>query len=303
MLATRKRHHNSLRGGMGMSRTAAHRDRARSLIAVDSPAAVTLLRRCLAGRNPYMAPVDAAIRDLAELYVRLTLDAPAETATIGWAAYLRRATLHLHGEADPKTHDVGRLVIDLAQRRGTPASPLALTTNRIDGGLRAGRTVAARFAVVDLLHTCGLCEAAEREAIAALCQWAPHHDDAPDITYTYLVDTLAALDHCGRTSQGKAVLNAYGALLPEVGTDGDALLRSYVWLRLGNRQQIERHQDVCGIRLHRPSLRRSYDLRATILHSLTRGDDGSESTPIPAGRVRLGERRGTASTMPTFSRS
>jgi hypothetical protein len=164
-----------------MSRTAAHLGQARSLIAVDAPAAVISLRKCLAGRNPYTAAVDAQTRDAAELYVRLTLVTPAETATIGWAVYLLRATLHLYGETDPRTRDMGKLVIDLAQRRGMSASTLALTANRVDGGLRAGRAVAARFAVVDLLHNHGLCEAAEREAVAALCQWAAHHDDAPDI--------------------------------------------------------------------------------------------------------------------------
>jgi len=289
-----KRHHDTPRGGTRTGRTAVHLDQARSLIAADPPAAVTLLRKCLASRNPYTAPVNAEIRDMAELYVRLTIDTPAETTTVGWAVYLRRAVLSRYGETDERTHDTARLLTELAQRRATtPTSPIdlpTLTTSGIDGGSRASKAVTARFSVVDLLHTSGLCEAAEREAIAALCQWAPHHDAAPDITYTYLVDTIAALDHCGRIKQGESVLNAYGAMLPEAGTAGDTYLRSYVTLRLGNRQQIQRHQNVCGIRhrLHRPHPRRSYeDLHATILHSLAHDEDDSEShsTPTPTART------------------
>lgn len=279
-----------LRGGTGMNGTAVRLGQARSLTTVDAPAAVTLLRRSLASRNPYTAPVEAGLRDLAELYVRLTIDSPAETATLGWAAYLRRATLGRHGEADARTRDIDRLVVELAQHRGTTVSPVGLlstlTTSHVDGGSRASRTVAARFCVVDLLHACGLCETAEREAIAALCQWAPHHHDAPDVTYTYLVETLAALDHCGRIRQGRSVLNAYGAMLPEAGTDGDAFLRACVRIRLGDRRQIQCHEYVCGARrrLHRPRPRRSYeDLRAAVLRWLAGGDHGGEglSTPRP----------------------
>jgi hypothetical protein len=229
----------------------------------------------LASRNPFTAPVNAATRDVAERYVWLTIDGPAETATIGWAVYLRRAALSLYGEIDERTHDTGRLVVELAQRRGAPAravDPLAITISRIDGGFRAGMAVADGFAVVAHLHTCGLCEAAEWEAIAALCQWAPHHDDAPDVTYTYLVETLALLDHCGRIRQGESVLNAYAAVLPEAGTEGDAFLRTYVKLRLGNRREIHCHEKVCRIR--RLRLRPSNeDLRRTILHLLAHGDD------------------------------
>lgn len=260
------------------SRTAAHLSRVRSLIAVDAPAAVALLRRCLAGRNPYTAPVKADICDLAELYVKLTVDAPAETATLGWAVYLRRAAVGRYGETDPRTRGTDRLVIELAQRRGKPAKPIdlrTLTAGRGDGGSRAGRAIAARFRVVDLLHACGLCEAAEWEAVAALCRWAPHHDDAADITYTYLVETLAVLDHCGRVKRGLSVLNAYGAMLPDPGTDGDAYLRSRVRLRLGDRRQIQHHEEVCGFRHRRHSCQ---DLRTAILHSLARGDSLSAPT-------------------------
>lgn len=235
-----------------MSRAGAQLEHVESLIADGAPsAAVAALRKRLASRNPYMAAVNAATRDVAERYVALTIDDRAETATIGWAVYLRRAARSLHGPTDRRTHDKGRLLVELLRRRGmhpTTAKLLAITVNDTDGGLRAGAAVADRFAIVALLHGCGLCEPAEREALAALCQWAPHHDDAADITYTYLVETLAILDCCGRVRQGESVLNAYAGLLPQVGTDDNAFLHSYVKLRLGNRRDIRRHQKVCTAR-------------------------------------------------------
>lgn len=255
-----------------MSRAGApHLEHVESLIADGTPSvAVAALRKSLASRNPFTAPVNAATRDVAERYVELTIDDPAETATVGWAVYLRRAALRLHGATDVRTHDKGRLVVELVRRRGvhSPTTDLlAITVSDIRGGFRAGGAVADRFAIVALLHGCGLCESAEKEAVAALCQWVPHHDDAPDVTYTYLVETLAVLDLCGRVRRGESVLNAYGAVLPETGTEDDAFLRSYVRLRVGNRREIQRHQEVCSVRSQRP--RRSFeDLRGTIMRFL-----------------------------------
>lgn len=239
-----------------MSRTGAYLEHVESLIADGSPrAAGAVLRKRLASRNPYVAAVNAATRDVAERYVALTIDDPAETATIGWAVYLRRAAFSLHGPTDGRTHDKGRLLVELMRCRGKPSPTtdlLAITVSDAGCGFRAGAAIADRFAIVALLHGCGLCEPAEREALAALCQWAPHHGDAADITYTYLVETLAVLDRCGRVRQGESVLNAYAALLPEAGTDDDAFLHSYVSLQVGNRRDILRHQKVCTVLGQRP---------------------------------------------------
>lgn len=106
--------------------------------------------------------------------------------------------------------------------------------------------IAARFTVVRLLHARGQCEAAKREALDALHRWAWHHEDAPEVTFTYLVGTLAVLDRCGRLRLARALLHAYGALLPAPGTAGDAFFQSYVCLKLGDREEIERHRRVCA---------------------------------------------------------
>ena len=77
-----------------MSPSAVDLDHARSLVDGGSRgAAVTLLRRSLSGRNPYLEPVDAEIRDLTEFYLGLAADGPAETDAIGWLLYLHRAEL------------------------------------------------------------------------------------------------------------------------------------------------------------------------------------------------------------------
>lgn len=264
-----------------MSRTGAHLERVEDLIADGAPnTAVAVLRRCLASRNPHTARVDAATQGVAERYVTLTMDDPSEAAAIGWAVYLYRAAHCLRSATAIRAHDRGRLVVELARRRGMPsptADLLSVKVSNVDGGTRAGRAVADRFAMVALLHGCGLCEPAESEALAALCQWAPHHDDAPDVTYTYLVETLAALDHCGRVRQAESVLNAYGAVLPEAGTEADAFLRSYVRLRLGNRRDIQRHQKVCSVRGQRA--RSSFgDLRGAVIRLLAH-DGRPERTP------------------------
>ena len=218
-----------------------------------------------------------------------------------WAVYLRRATLSRYGESATRTRDIDGLVVELAQRRGT-ASPTelpTLTANGVDGGSRAVRTVAARFCVVDLLHTCGLCATAEREALAALCQWAPHHEHAPDVTYTYLVETLVVLDRCGRVKQGRSVLNAYGAMLPETGTDGDALLHSYVRLRLGDRQQIEHHEDICGM----PADAGGAPTKISAPRSCTPSHPATTTArPLPPRSHRKTPRSASPSTRPTLER-
>lgn len=253
---------------MSGRRTAGHLDQARKLIAGGAPgAAVALLRRKLSGRNPFLAPAQSGVRDLAELFVRLTANDPAEATTIGWAAYLHRATIRLNGDVNA----TARMLTELAQRRAAPTppiiDPLAITNSRAAGGLRAGQTVAARFSVAELLRAHGLCEVAEREVIGALYQWAPNHDHAPDVTYVHLVEALAMLDRCGRIKQGESLLNAYAAMLPEAGTDEDAFLRSYVGLRLGIQREIQRHEEVC--RQPSPRRRRTYgNLREAILRSL-----------------------------------
>jgi hypothetical protein len=89
-----------------MTRTGAHLEHIESVDDVPS-AAVAVLRKRLASRNPFTAPVNGATRDVAERYVALTIDDPAETATIDWAVYLRRAALCLHGATDLRTHDIG----------------------------------------------------------------------------------------------------------------------------------------------------------------------------------------------------
>jgi len=247
-----------------MSRAAAHLEQVESLIAAGRrAAAVTVLRSCLAGRNPFTDRVDAATRDLAQRYVELTTDEPAETTTIGWAVYLRRAALSRYGLTDARTHDTCRRLVELVRRRGKPSSSTDLAIMHIDTGFRAGRAVADRFAMVALLHAGGLCEAAEGEAIAALCQWVPHHDTAPDITYTYLVETLARLDCCGRTRKSASVLHAYASVLPDAGTEEDALLRARIQLKLGDRREIRRHETVCQ-RPHPPY----EDLRETVMRLL-----------------------------------
>jgi len=253
------------RADASASRTAAHLDQAHSLIVGGTPgAAVALLRRRLSRRNPYLAPVSAGIRDLAECYEGLAADDPPEVDTIGWAVYLHRAALRLDADADMHARDsAGSL-------------------------LRPGEIVAARFSTAKVLHAFGQCEAAEREATAALSRWVPHHNDGPDVTYTYLVEALTLLDQCGRIKQGNSLFHAYGAMLPAAGTDEYALLRSHIWLKLGSRAGIQNHEEVCAVRLglSRPRQRRSYnDLRTAILCSLAHGHD--EPLSIPAGRGSL----------------
>lgn len=241
-----------------MSPSAADLDQARCLVDGGSPgAAVTLLRRSLSGRNPYLEPVNAGSRDLAEFYVGLTVDDPAEADRIGWVLYLHRATL------------------------------------RAGGRLPAGEMIAARFSAAKLLHSGGLCQEAEREVCAALSRWAPHHNDGPDVTCTHLADALALLDQCGRIKQGKSMFHAYGGMLPAAGTDEYALLHSQIRLKLGSREDIRNHEDVCGIRLRRSRpRRRSYgDLRRAVLDSLSRPTysgtcDGSPTTAGGSGSRR-----------------
>ncbi|MEU4243459.1 hypothetical protein [Actinoplanes sp. NPDC026619] len=249
-----------------MSNATAHLDRARRVSAVDVPAAIALLRGFLERRNPYLTAVDPEIRDMAELFVRLSIDAATESAPAGWAAYLHRAALNLNGATAPRTQDATSLVIEFARRRRTPTAPddlITIETGPAGGDSSAGREVTTRFAVANMLQSYGLCEAAGREAIAALFQWSLHHDDAPDLTYLYLAEALAVHVRCGRARESKSIVNAYGAMLPGPGTEGEAFLRSHITLKLDEREQTQRHALVCGIRRRRSC----EDLRATILAS------------------------------------
>jgi hypothetical protein len=218
---------------------------------------------------------------MAEQFVDLTIDEPGDPATIGWALYLHRAML------DGDSRD---LLADLARQRGTatpqpgqergadsvvrtgqaPGADSPVLAGRapgVDSPLPAGQVAAARFAAVRLLHAHGLCEPAEREAMAAVHQWAPHHDEAPDLTCAYLVEVLAVLDGCGRIRTAVALLNAYGALLPGEGA-GAAALAGHVERRLGIQSEIHRHRDICTRRGRRP--RSDDEIREMVLRGVIR---------------------------------
>jgi len=250
-----------------MSNATAHLARARRASAADVPAATAVLRGFMERRNPYLTAVDPEIRDMAELLVRLSIDAATESSPAGWAAYLHRATLHLNGATHPRTQDATSLVIEFARRRRTPTAPddlFTIETGIVGDDSSASREVTARFAVANMFQSYGLCEAAGHEAIAALFQWSLHHDDAPDLTYLFLAEALAVHVCCGRELESKSIVNAYGAMLPGPGTEGAALLRSYITLKLDERKQTQCHTPVCGIRRRRSC----EDLRATILAGL-----------------------------------
>jgi hypothetical protein len=96
-----------------------------------------------------------------------------------------------------------------------------------------------RLSVAGLLQAAGLCAAAERETLAALCQCASHHENTPDITYAVLREALARLDLCGRARQRASLLNAYMALLPYP----NEYLRDCV----SPGPETSRHREICGL--------------------------------------------------------
>jgi len=203
------------------------------------------LRRRLARRNPYLAPVSDKLRDVAGHYVSLA-DACLEDA-VGWAAYVYRASYSLSTGTRAQVRSAGEVLVGLARRWGMPAVDVVLPS-KIDGDVQAGTVLAVRFAVADLLHAYGLCRAAERECLAALYRWAPHHDEAPNTIQTYLAESMAMLDQCGRTTQRRAMLNAYAGLLPEPGTDEYVGVLAGIDRACRLRQEIRRHAGACTAR-------------------------------------------------------
>lgn len=198
-----------------------------------SDAAVALLRRRLSGWNPYMSPARAGVRDVAEFYVRLAGNDPAEEATVAWAAYLHRATLSLGGDGDV----TAKLLVEQVHGRGRPpVDAPAVATSVAD----EQEILSVRLSVAGLLQAGGLCGLAERETLAALSQCASHHEETPEVTYGFLADALDLLEVCGRGGQRVSLLNAYGALLPDL----DEFLRS----RAGTGRGNSGHREVCGLR-------------------------------------------------------
>jgi hypothetical protein len=220
---------------MNHAETALHE--ARRLVEVpDLHAALVVVRAALRYRNPYLHNVDPTMCELAELYVDLAKGDPPMTGVIDWAVYLHRAT---------RTGQSAALLTDLAYQRGTPAGRPAMPAPRPASGLPAADRVAERFAVVALLHACDLYGPARRETLAALAQWEPHHDQAPEVTYTHLADAIAAAQRLGRRSHAKSLLAAYGGLLPAswLTTRGSYSIPVYdeVPGRLGQARSAVRH--------------------------------------------------------------
>lgn len=212
---------------------------------VTPTADIASLRRRLARRNPYLAPVSDKLRDAAGRYVSVA-DAGLEDV-VDWAAYVYRATYSLSTCTRAQVRNAGEVLVEHAQRWGKPAVDVVLPL-KIDGSVQADTVLAVRFAVADLLHACGLCQAAERECLAALYRWAPHHDEAPNTIQKYLAESMAMLDQCGRTTQRRAMLNAYAGLLPEPGTDEYVRVLAGIDRACRVRQEIRRHAGACTAR-------------------------------------------------------
>jgi hypothetical protein len=206
---------------------------------------IASLRRRLARRNPFLAPVSDKLRDTAGRYVNLA-DAGSKDA-VDWAAYMYRAAYSLSTCTRAQVRSAGEVLVGLARRWGTPAMDVVLPS-KIDRDVQAGTVLAVRFAVADLLHAYGLCRAAERECLAALYRWAPHHDEAPNTIQTYLAESMAMLDQCGRTTQRRAMLNAYAGLLPEPGTDEYVRVLAGIDRACRVRRETRRHEGACTAR-------------------------------------------------------
>jgi hypothetical protein len=168
--------------------------------------------------------------------VELAGSDPAEDATIGWAAYVHRATLWLGGDGTATADSLA----DLVGRRGRA---------KVDGQTvitaiaEEHEIAAARLSVAALLQAGGLCVAAEKETLAALTQCATHHEETPDVTLAALSGALALVDLCARPGQRLSLLNAYAAFIPSPNR-----LRRDV---LPTREEIATHQETCEIRRRR----------------------------------------------------
>jgi hypothetical protein len=188
---------------------------ARCLVEDGRPeAALVVVRAVLAFHNPYLHRPDPSLCELAELYIRVADDDPAETGVVDWAVYLHRTT---------RSDQTTALLTDLATQHGTAADQPAMPVRHPPCGFRAADRIAERFAVIALLHACGLHGPAHRETLAALAQWMPHHDKAPDITCTYLADAIAATDQWARPGAARALRAAYSGILPANRATGQQL--------------------------------------------------------------------------------
>jgi hypothetical protein len=168
-------------------------------------AALVMARAVLAFHNPYLHRPDPTLCGLAELYIRVADNDPAEAGVIDWAVYLHRAT---------RSDQTAALLTELACQHGTPVGRPTMPVQRPASGFPAADRIAERFAVIALLHACGLHGPAHRETLAALAQWMPHHDKAPEVTCTYLADAIAATDQWGRPGAARALRAAYSGILP-----------------------------------------------------------------------------------------
>jgi hypothetical protein len=183
---------------------------ARRLVREQRPeAAVVLARTGLRRRNPFLSRIDPQLRDLAALYVQLAMNDPSRSGVIDWAIYVHRAT---------GTEQTATLLTDLAYRLGGPATRPQMPACPPPCGFAAAGRIAGRFAVVGLLDDCALHTLARREAFAALARWVPHHDRAPDITYAYLAEAIAASRRWGKRGDALALLTAFAGKLPPEGS-------------------------------------------------------------------------------------
>jgi hypothetical protein len=182
---------------------------ARRLMGEQRPeAALVLAHARLKHRNPYLSQIDPQLRDLAALYVHLAMNDPSRSGVIDWAIYVHRAT---------STEQTANLLTDLAYRLGEPAARPQMPACPPPCGFPAADRIALRFAIVGLLDACTLHTLARREALAALTRWVPHHDRAPDITYAYLAEAIAASHRWGKHGDDLALLTAFAGTLPPKG--------------------------------------------------------------------------------------
>lgn len=193
--------------------------------------------------NPHLAKLTAKRLDEANSYLRRAADDPGDSSVIGWAVYADRATRWLYPEDQPRQRAAGRRLGELVRARGRGGADFASVPD--DTSTPAAR-LTRRFAIARLLHGTGLCDPAVREAHGALFHWMPHHEQAPGLGGTCLIDTVTMLEQCLRPRDGNTTLIGFSALLPDLRPDAYGLLISHARQRLGQPKDIDNHQQICG---------------------------------------------------------
>ena len=252
--------------------------------------AVAQLARQLAAHDPFTSQPDLRLLGAAALFVRLTLADTGNQATIGWALYTYRSTRMLPS-ADTRAGLAARSLVELARQRGRRRLAIRLRPTAVTGADADSRRLAmldARLAATDLLHGCGLCDAALHEATAALAAWAPHPASHSGAAALHLIDVLKLFDLCGQVDEAQSLLNTYAGTLAPPDAARHETLAGYATAVLGDARAIRRHTGVCS-RRHSPTgspalTRRSLlAVRHAVLDRLADDPDGTRPLGDAAG--------------------